>query len=56
MITIAMTLLAVKADRRAVTALEYGLLAGVIVGTIAVGFASLANALSTQFATIGNNL
>jgi Flp pilus assembly pilin Flp len=39
--------LSLKADRRAVTALEYGLIAGVIVATIAVGFALLANDLST---------
>jgi Flp pilus assembly pilin Flp len=45
-----------KADRRAVTALEYGLIAGVIVATIAVGFALLANDLSQQFSNIGNSL
>ncbi len=45
-----------KADRRAVTALEYGLIAGVIVATIAVGFATLANALSSQFSGIGGSL
>jgi len=50
------TLLTFKADRRAVTALEYGLIAGVIVATIAVGFALLANALSTQFVGIGSSL
>ena len=48
--------LAVKTDRRAVSALEYGLIAGMIVATIAVGFTSLADALSSQFATIGGNL
>ena len=45
--------LRLKADRRAVTALEYGLIAGVIVATIAVGFALLANDLSQQFENIG---
>jgi len=45
-----------RADRRAVTALEYGLIAGVIVATIAVGFALLANSLSHEFQTIGNSL
>jgi Flp pilus assembly pilin Flp len=45
-----------KTDRRAVTALEYGLIAGMIVATIAVGFASMANALSNQFTTIGGSL
>ncbi len=48
--------LSLKTDRRAVTALEYGLIAGVIVATIAVGFALLANDLSTQFSNIGDSL
>jgi Flp pilus assembly pilin Flp len=42
-----------KTDRRGVTALEYGLIAGVIVATIAVGFALLANDLSNKFAGVG---
>lgn len=50
------TLLAFRADRRAVTALEYGLIAGVIVATIAVGFTLLANALSAQFVGVGSSL
>jgi Flp pilus assembly pilin Flp len=45
-----------KTDCRAVTALEYGLIAGVIVATIAVGFAVLANDLSTQFTNIGGSV
>ena len=40
-------------EREAVTALEYGLIAGLIVATIAVGFAVLANDLSSQFDEIG---
>lgn len=48
--------LKLRADRRAVTALEYGLIAGVIVATIAVGFALLANDLSQEFENIGNSL
>lgn len=48
--------LTLKTDRRAVTALEYGLVAGVVVATIAVGFSTLANALSNQFAGIGSSL
>ncbi len=43
-------------DRRAVTALEYALIAGIIVGTIMVGFTSLSSALSNQFSNIGSNL
>jgi Flp pilus assembly pilin Flp len=45
--------LKLRADRRAVTALEYGLIAGVIVATIAVGFALLADDLSQEFQNIG---
>jgi pilus assembly protein Flp/PilA len=56
MIRIATVWAALKADRRAVTALEYGLIAGLIVATIAVGFASLANQLSNQFNAIGGSL
>ena len=43
-------------DRKGVLALEYGLVAGVIVLTIAVGFASFADALSTKFNAIGAGL
>jgi Flp pilus assembly pilin Flp len=43
-------------DRRAVTALEYGLIASVLVATILVGFHLLANSASTSFSTIGGRL
>ena len=56
MIQYAKTWLEMKLDRRAVTALEYGLIAGVIVATIAVGFGTLANSLSGKFSTIGGSL
>jgi Flp pilus assembly pilin Flp len=56
MIRLIRTIIAFKANRRAVTALEYGLLAGIIVATIAIGFNGLANALSSQFTAIGNSL
>jgi Flp pilus assembly pilin Flp len=56
MIEYAKTWLEMKLDRRAVTALEYGLIAGVIVATIAVGFSLLANSLSNKFAGIGAGL
>lgn len=56
MTNIITSIIAIKADRRAVTALEYGILAGMIVATIAVGFTHLANALSNQFSTIGGGL
>ena len=48
--------LRLKLDSRAVTALEYGLIAGVIVATIAVGFSLLAADLSQQFQNIGNSV
>jgi Flp pilus assembly pilin Flp len=48
--------LALRADRRGVTALEYGLIAGVIVAVIMLGFTSLADALSAQFTSIGDDL
>ena len=47
---------AIRANRRAVSALEYGLIAGLIVATIALGFSGLANALSNQFAAVGGSL
>jgi pilus assembly protein Flp/PilA len=48
--------LTLRKDRRAVTALEYGLIAGVIVATIMAGFTLLANDLSKEFQSIGNTL
>ena len=45
-----------KTDRRAVTALEYGLIAGLIVATIAIGFSLLANDLSDKFSGVGASL
>ena len=56
MINFSRVWLTLKADRRAVTALEYGLIAGVIVATIAVGFSILANGLSTEFSNIGGSI
>ena len=50
------TWLALNNDRRAVTALEYALIAGVIVAVIAVGFNTLAGDISTKFAAIGTSL
>ena len=43
-------------SRRGGTGLEYGLLAGMIVAVIAVGFAQLANSLSETFANVGSSL
>jgi Flp pilus assembly pilin Flp len=43
-------------DRRAVTALEYALIAGIIVTTLVVGFTSFGDALSSKFSNIGGSL
>jgi Flp pilus assembly pilin Flp len=51
-----LTWLQLKVDRRAVTALEYGLIAGVVVATIAIGFGLLSNNLSSKFNSIGRSL
>ena len=56
MIEYVKTWLSLKADRRAVTALEYGLIAGVIVVTILAGFQVLATDLSNKFSNIGGSL
>ena len=56
MLQYSLMVLTLRKDRRAVTALEYGLIAGVIVATIMVGFTLLANDLSKEFQSIGNTL
>jgi pilus assembly protein Flp/PilA len=56
MIEFVKTWLALKTDRRAVTALEYGLIAGVIVATVAVGFNVLGGDLSDKFNEIANKV
>ena len=50
------TWIELKTDRRAVTALEYALIAGVIVATILVGFKVLAGDMSAKFNSIGTSL
>jgi Flp pilus assembly pilin Flp len=50
------TWLELKTDIRAVTMLEYGLIAAVIVVTIIGGYSLLANSLSTQLSSVGNHL
>jgi Flp pilus assembly pilin Flp len=56
MIEFVKTWLSLKADRRAVTALEYGLIAGVIVATVAVGFNVLGGDLSAKFNSIATSI
>jgi Flp pilus assembly pilin Flp len=43
-------------DRRAVTALEYAIIAGVLVATIVVGFNVFAGDLSSRFNNIANGI
>ena len=50
------TWLELKTDKRAVTALEYGLIAGVLVATIIAGFGILGSNLSTKFQKVANQL
>ena len=52
MLTYAKTWLELKTDRRAVTALEYALIAGVIVATVVTGFSVFANNLSAALGGI----
>jgi pilus assembly protein Flp/PilA len=56
MIAYLMTWLGLATDDRAVTALEYALIAGVIVATVLAGFNVLAGDLSNQFSNIGTSL
>ena len=51
-----MAWLQLKTDRRALTALEYGLIGATLVATIIVGFNLLANSASTIFSGIGHSL
>ena len=50
------TWMALRTDRRAVTALEYGLIAGAIIATILAGFNTLGGDISTKFTSIGGAL
>jgi len=43
-------------DRRAVTALEYAIIAGVLVATILIGFNVFANDLSNRFNNIAGGI
>jgi pilus assembly protein Flp/PilA len=45
-----------RGDRRGVTALEYGLIAGVLVVTVLVGFNTLGTSLMSQFDNIATDV
>jgi pilus assembly protein Flp/PilA len=48
--------LALKSDRRAVTALEYGLIAALIAGVIITAVATLGTNISTVFTNLGTEM
>jgi Flp pilus assembly pilin Flp len=48
--------LALWSEQRAVTTLEYALIAGVLVATILIGFNVFASDLSNSFSNIGGSL
>jgi len=50
------TWLSLKADRRAVTALEYGLIAALIAGVIIAAVTTLGGDLRTTFLDIGSRV
>ena len=56
MIKHAKFLLAFLSDRRGVTALEYALIAGIVVVVIAVGFGVFAGNLAAQFGIVGGGV
>lgn len=56
MVTIATLLNSLRSDSRAVTALEYGLIAGVLVVTIIIGFNTLGDGLNNSFTNIAADL
>ncbi len=56
MIEYVKTWLELKTDKRAVTALEYGLIAAVMGGLIVTAFTTLGGGLSTTFTNIKNTL
>ncbi len=50
------TWLELKTDKRAVTALEYGLIAAAVVAVGLAGFSSIGTKLSNIFTNVGNKL
>lgn len=56
MISYLKTWLALKTDRRAVTALEYGLIAALIAGVIVAAFTTLGGNISTVITTVAGKV
>ena len=50
------TWLELKTDRRAVTALEYGVIAGVLAVVVVTAFTTLGTGLNTAFTNVSNQL
>ncbi len=50
------TWLALKTDRRAVTALEYGVIAGVLAVVVVTAFTTLGNGLNSAFTNVSAQL
>jgi pilus assembly protein Flp/PilA len=50
------TWLALKTDRRAVTALEYGVIAGVLAVVVVTAFTTLGAGLNNAFTAVSNQL
>jgi pilus assembly protein Flp/PilA len=56
MMTFLNTLRALKSDRRAVTALEYGLIAALIAGVCIAAVSELGTDISSKFNTIASSI
>jgi Flp pilus assembly pilin Flp len=56
MISLVRSFMPVLKDRRAVTAVEYAMIAGIIVAAILVGFSLLANNVSSQFTSVAGSI
>jgi pilus assembly protein Flp/PilA len=50
------TWLALRTDRRAVTALEYGVIAGVLAVVVVTAFTTLGTGLNNAFTSVSNQL
>jgi pilus assembly protein Flp/PilA len=53
---LALKLQALKVDRRAVTAVEYALIAGLIAALIITAVTTLGNKINTIFTNVGNTI
>jgi pilus assembly protein Flp/PilA len=56
MLNYIMSYIALKTDRRAVTALEYGLIAALIAGVIVAAVTSLGTGINTKLGTLVTSL